>query len=344
MFSSSLTTILLLLPLISAQVSYPIDPYPTDYVPDPLSYTLVPQPDPSLIYTLVPGPSYTEVPEPSLTYSETLPVITYPVCNPETEECPACNPETEECPPCTPGEGDCPYPVTSTTPLEPVYPTPSPSPTCVCFNYPCLPCNGTPIPYPQTIYTTEIHTITSCAPNTPCAPGQLTTSTISLSTIASPIAVYTTIYTTAYIDICPTGLTTKTYTITHTCTEEKCSVPTTLPEHFTTTEKVCVACPEKPTLTVTCPVETATGTWSNGTVPGAGTGKPVTPPAGSETAAGGNTEPTGTGNGCGYAGACPSGEGNGTGPYVTAGAGSVFVGGLKVLAIGGLVGVLVLML
>ncbi|KAL5317750.1 hypothetical protein ACEPPN_014849 [Leptodophora sp. 'Broadleaf-Isolate-01'] len=375
--------------------TYIVDP-PPSYIPDPIpSYTPIPQPEPEPTYTTV---TYDE-PVPSSTVGEDLPVVTYP----------ACVPGEGDCPPCVPGEGECPYPpVSSTIAPEPCIPdathqcpppagptsTPNPYPTsdlpvtivgstdlplptpststnvCVCFKAPCTPCNGTPIPYPQTIYTTVIHTRTSCATDiSSCPLGQKTTSTISLSTTPSPV--YTTIYTTAYIDICPTGLTTKTYTLTRTCTQEACYGPTDLPDHFTTTEKVCGACPGKPTITVTCPVESETGIWVNGTTTATGAGpvggcpggevcagetsKPVPtvaceghgcPMEGSESAAGGVAKPTSSGMGCPYGESCPPG-GNGTsgGPYVTGGAAeSVLVGGVKVLVIGGLVGVLVLML
>merc|ERR1711977_394062 len=53
----------------------------------------------------------------------------------------------------------------------------------------------------------------------------------------------TTVYTTVYVDVCPTGPTTKTYTITQTCATPSGA----LPEHFTTTTKVCDACAGKPT-------------------------------------------------------------------------------------------------
>ncbi|KAG4428428.1 hypothetical protein IFR05_016087 [Cadophora sp. M221] len=401
-------TLLALLPLLAAQ-SYPVNPLPTStmvedpaptyivdpppsYIPDPIpSYTPIPQPEPEPTYTTV---TYDE-PVPSSTIGEDLPIMTYPACVPGEGECPyppvsstmvpesECVPDsTRECPPPVgPTSTPVPYP-TSNIPVIIVGSTdlPLPSPTitststnfCVCFKAPCTPCNGTPIPYPQTIYTTIIHTITSCSPFiTSCPLGQKTTSTISLSTIPHPSLepVYTTIYTTAYIDICPTGITTKTYTLTRTYTLEAYHV-TEVPDHFTTTEKVCDACAGKPTVTVTCPVESETGIWVNGTTPaGPAAGCPggeaypgeKRKPAvceghgclmgGSESAAGGVAKPTGSGSGsgmgCPYGESCPPG-GNGTsggGPYVTAGAAErVLVGGVKVLVVGGFVGVVVLML
>merc|ERR1711964_137439 len=111
----------------------------------------------------------------------------------------------------------------------------------------------------------------------------------------------------------PIGLTTKTYTITQTCATPSGA----LPEHFITTTKVCDACAGKPTLTVTCPIETAAAT---------ATGNATSVVA----------VPTGTA-GCGSGGSCPAG-GNGTVIYVTAGAEGRFVTGLEVLVLGAMVG------
>merc|ERR1712058_86176 len=58
--------------------------------------------------------------------------------------------------------------------------------------------------------------------------------------LPAPYLNQTTVYTTVYVDVCPTGLTTKTYTITQTCATPSGA----LPEHFTTTTKVCDACAE----------------------------------------------------------------------------------------------------
>lgn len=131
--------------------------------------------------------------------------------------------------------------------------------------------------------------------------------------LPAPYLNQTTVYTTVYVDVCPTGLTTKTYTITQTCATPSGA----LPEHFTTTTKVCDACAGKPTLTVTCPIETAAAT---------ATGNATSVVA----------VPTGTA-GCGSGGSCPAG-GNGTVIYVTAGAEGRFVTGLEVLVLGAMVG------
>jgi hypothetical protein len=48
----------------------------------------------------------------------------------------------------------------------------------------------------------------------------------------------------------------QTYTITETCSGEY--VKPTIPPGFTTTLKVCDVCKNKPTITVTCPIESET--------------------------------------------------------------------------------------
>lgn len=68
--------------------------------------------------------------------------------------------------------------------------------------------------------------------------------------------VYTTAYTTTYVDVCPTGTTENVYTITETCTGDSSTYapPTSCPTDFTVTEKICTACEGSPTVTVTVPV------------------------------------------------------------------------------------------
>jgi chitinase len=69
-----------------------------------------------------------------------------------------------------------------------------------------------------------------------------------------PETVYTTLVTTTYVDVCPTGLTTKTatYMSTH---HPGASSPTTPPAGWTVTETVCTHCGPTPThLTITHPV------------------------------------------------------------------------------------------
>jgi hypothetical protein len=75
---------------------------------------------------------------------------------------------------------------------------------------------------------------------------------------------FVTVYTTVYQDICPTGITSVTYTVTETCTGDKSEYtrPTGQPPGFTTTEKVCTVCEGKPTISITCPISVDTTTIS----------------------------------------------------------------------------------
>ena len=67
-----------------------------------------------------------------------------------------------------------------------------------------------------------------------------------------------TTYTTAYIEICSTGETSKTYTITESCTEENQPRPSTyVPSGFTVSTLECEVC-EHPTVTLTTPCEETT--------------------------------------------------------------------------------------
>ncbi|KAK0109614.1 hypothetical protein ONS95_002296 [Cadophora gregata] len=163
----------------------------------------------------------------------------------------------------------------------------------------------------------------------------------------TPYVNQTIIYETAYIDICPTGITTKTYTITQTCTKEACHKPTesVIPPHFVVTTKVCDACAGQPTVTVTCPIAVETGVYTNGTTPCYGKGCPAPPPAPTVTQCvgcpgeGAKTTPavpTKTAAGCGSGVTCPP-PGNGT--YVTGGADGKFVSSAEVLALSMLVGI-----
>ena len=67
-----------------------------------------------------------------------------------------------------------------------------------------------------------------------------------------------TTYTTAYVEICSTGETTKTYTITESCSEENKPRPSSyVPSGFTVTTVTCDMC-EHPTVTLTTPCEEST--------------------------------------------------------------------------------------
>jgi len=66
--------------------------------------------------------------------------------------------------------------------------------------------------------------------------------------------IYTTIYKTTYVNICPTGLTYNVYTVTNECTGTTPVNTKTLPQGFTTTIGVCTGCYGSPTLTITIPI------------------------------------------------------------------------------------------
>lgn len=68
---------------------------------------------------------------------------------------------------------------------------------------------------------------------------------------------YTTVYTTTYMSLCPTGMVPKTYTVTESCDEPEPTWtpgPSHIPQGFTVTEKVCHICDKTPTtVTMTEP-------------------------------------------------------------------------------------------
>ncbi|KIW07538.1 uncharacterized protein PV09_01499 [Verruconis gallopava] len=77
--------------------------------------------------------------------------------------------------------------------------------------------------------------------------------------------------TSTYVDVCSTGLTTKTHTWTKTCYEgeDEWSTTTEVPEGWTTTVTVCTVCGAKPTtLTLTTPASTPA--WAPAQPTGAG--------------------------------------------------------------------------
>jgi chitinase len=94
----------------------------------------------------------------------------------------------------------------------------------------------------------------------------------------SAIRPFVTVFNTVYVDVCPTGLTSVTYTITDTCgchDETDYTRPTGCPSGFTTTEKTCTACPGSPVITCTTPMnpigpasETSNPTGAAGSSPG----------------------------------------------------------------------------
>ena len=77
---------------------------------------------------------------------------------------------------------------------------------------------------------------------------------------------YTTVYTTTYKSLCPTGIVDKTYTITESCTEPEPTWtpgPKHIPQGFTVTTQVCHVCDKTPqthTMTYPCGCEAHEGT------------------------------------------------------------------------------------
>jgi len=69
--------------------------------------------------------------------------------------------------------------------------------------------------------------------------------------------VYTTVFETSLVAVCPTGLSTAVYTVTETCTGTTPINTSTPPAGFTTTAVVCTACPGSSTVVVTTPVAAA---------------------------------------------------------------------------------------
>jgi len=72
--------------------------------------------------------------------------------------------------------------------------------------------------------------------------------------------VYTTTYCTVYNSICPSGLTSATYTITQTCTGTTPIDYSTAPPGYTAVTTVCGHCPGAPTYTLTQPCDTSVPT------------------------------------------------------------------------------------
>jgi hypothetical protein len=85
------------------------------------------------------------------------------------------------------------------------------------------------------------------------------------ATTSSP-AKHTTVYTTTYMSLCPTGTVPATYTITETCDDDEPTWtpgPSYVPQGFTVTVKECTACDKTPvpvTITEPCDCEATSGT------------------------------------------------------------------------------------
>ncbi|KAG9776762.1 Endochitinase A1 [Exophiala dermatitidis] len=101
------------------------------------------------------------------------------------------------------------------------------------------------------------------------------TTTTASETVAPDVT--TTVFVTSYVDICPTGFTTRPYTLTTTITVTPSATvssfvwPTEtngLPSGFTTTVTVCTQCAETTTtVTLTIPIATATAVLTQTVVP-----------------------------------------------------------------------------
>jgi hypothetical protein len=105
---------------------------------------------------------------------------------------------------------------------------------------------------------------------------------------STPTVPHTTVYTTVYQSLCPTGLVPATYTITEICTDATPSWAThstDIPPGFTATVKSCTVCnaeltPVPVTITEPCGCEAASGVSAPQTTPAATTTAPATAPAG----------------------------------------------------------------
>ncbi|KAH7078174.1 hypothetical protein BKA63DRAFT_593574 [Paraphoma chrysanthemicola] len=111
------------------------------------------------------------------------------------------------------------------------------------------------IPYTKTYTTTTVQTITECRRNDKACPLNTATRTAYITetkTATTVIAIpTTTVYVTKVVDVCSTGLTTKTATVTQTCNAGCTTRVTGVPQGYTTTVKYCDACATPSTVTVT---------------------------------------------------------------------------------------------
>ena len=117
---------------------------------------------------------------------------------------------------------------------------------------------------------------------------------------------YTTVYTTTYMSLCPTGTVPATYTVTESCTGDHPTWtpgPSHIPQGFTVTEKVCNVCAETPTtVTITepcgCEAHEGTPVPNPNPMPTPGSGGNGSPP--SRPPGGGSSPPPAcNGNDCG---------------------------------------------
>jgi chitinase len=111
------------------------------------------------------------------------------------------------------------------------------------------------IPLTKTHTTITVQTVTKCSYDKKDCPVNSATPTVLVTETKTAITVVavptTTVYVTSIVDVCSTGLQTKTVTVTQTCNKGCISKPTGIPQGYTTTVKYCEACATPSTVTVT---------------------------------------------------------------------------------------------
>jgi len=121
---------------------------------------------------------------------------------------------------------------------------------------------------------------------------------------------HTTVYTTTYMSLCPTGMVPATYTVTESCTEPTPTWtpgPSHIPQGFTVTTEECTVCQSTPTtvtITEPCGCEAHEGVpvtnTAVATTPGGGSGSGGNTPAATTPAGGsGSSSPGGSSPGSG---------------------------------------------
>ncbi|KAF4542164.1 Endochitinase 2 precursor [Lasiodiplodia theobromae] len=121
--------------------------------------------------------------------------------------------------------------------------------------------SGTPLPS-----SAQVSGPTGSSPN---AVSGITSAPTPPGSLSAPGDVTTTVITTTYVDVCPTGFTTitTTYTTTYTTTICPTQTPSAIPAGWTTVVTVCSNCgPQPTTLTLTRPISTAGGSAQSSTL------------------------------------------------------------------------------
>lgn len=111
------------------------------------------------------------------------------------------------------------------------------------------------VPITKTYTEVAVQTITKCDGDGKYCPLNLATPTAYVTDVKTGITVVAVptkiIYATRIIDVCSTGLTTSSVTVTQTCKDGCTAKPTGIPHGYTTTVKYCEACATPSTVTVT---------------------------------------------------------------------------------------------